>query len=112
MLLLAFGRFLSLLSIYLNLFGAANLSKPPEFRRQLLSRFMLRVVAAKYSNSFFPAIPIRKWNLKPTNVPLTRHEIRLLYLNTLVIGSHRQSIKLVHETGTLMRSSNRVLAFF
>jgi hypothetical protein len=51
---------LSFSSLYLYLFGGANFSKLPEFRRQLLSRLMLRVVAAKYSNSFFPVIPIRK----------------------------------------------------
>lgn len=89
-----------------------ELTKLPEFRRQLQSRLTLRVVAAKYSNSFSPAIPIRKWNLNPTNIPLTRHEIRLLYY-FIVIGSHPQSIKTgSQKTGILMRSSNKVPAFF
>ncbi len=98
--------------LYISLsIGYCKLTKLPEFR-QLQSRLTLRVVAAKYSNSFSPAIPIRKWNLNPTNIPLTRHEIRLLYY-FIVIGSHPQSIKTgSRKTGILMRSSNKVPAFF
>lgn len=69
---------------------------------------MRPVAAAKYSNSFSPVIPIRKWNWNPLLTFLS--SLSGMKIDSLDTRPH--PFRLVNGTGILTRSLNRVPAFY